>query len=132
MRGVRQCLDRANNEAESRASRIADRLAKANTIMAALDIVLEWNDDQPSLEQIRLALRNGRTEASLFFQGTDYKQYFDFAFLDSQDLDQYLSTDVEEGDASEAGKSDDTEQQSEQQDDEDAEKEEDELADDEA
>jgi hypothetical protein len=93
MRGVLQCLERCAKEFEARRNRISDRLLKANTTAAALELILGSGvDKEPTQNEVVASIRGAQVSESLFHGGYGTK-HFDLDMIDSCDLEAFLSED---------------------------------------
>lgn len=107
MRGVQHGLHRAKESFDNRGNRIRNRLIKAETVATALEIYFERDDpdDLPTKENVRAIIEN--VERYCFYEADDGEEYFDFDFLDSKNLNDFFSEDVDEDDVSEEAKQED-------------------------
>lgn len=107
MRGVQHSLQRAKERFGDRSNRIRDRLVKAETIATALEIYFEGDDpdDLPTKENVEAIIEN--VEPDCFYEADDGENYFDFDFLDSKNLNDLFSEDVDEDDVSEDAEEED-------------------------
>jgi len=106
IRGVKNSLQRAKESFDNRGNRIRNRLVKAETVATALQMYFEDDDPDAVLIKEDVAARIANVEPSCFYEA-DGEKYFDFDFLDSTNLKDFFSEDVDEDEMSEGAMAED-------------------------
>ena len=103
MRGVRQSLDRAVGNLKDRRERIQAALSRAKTIIAALEVFLQNEEDgNPSQQDVEYSLSGAPLAADFFYDADDGEHYFDLDMLDDNGVAKCVLEGVEETDATES------------------------------